>query len=172
MNLRQALPSDIESIAALHAASWRHAYRGALSDEFLAGDIVSDRMALWENRLRHPPENQYVVVACEDSELIGFACANVDADPQWGSMLDNLHVALTAHRQGVGGKLLNAVALHCSTISPDAGLYLWVLQNNLNAQKFYHSHGAKNVGADIWDAPGGTKVPIFRFAWSKSDWPL
>jgi GNAT superfamily N-acetyltransferase len=171
MNLRLALPSDCESIAALHAASWRHAYRGALSDKYLSGDIMSDRLALWDSRLHRPTESQYVVVACEDSELLGFACANADDDPTWGSLLDNIHVAQAAHRRGIGRQLFNAVVLHCSTISPDAGLYLWVLQNNTNAQNFYYSHGAKNVGTDVWDAPGGTKVPRFRFAWTKSNFP-
>lgn len=155
MKLRQALPSDCELIAALHAASWRFAYRGALSDEYLSVDIMSDRLALWTNRLHHPNESQYIVVACEGSELLGFACANVGDDPTWGSLLDNIHVAQTAHRKGVGTQLLKAVAFHCSTNSPTAGLYLWVLQNNINAQNFYYSHGAKNVGEDVWDAPGG-----------------
>lgn len=172
MNLRLALSSDCEPIAALHAASWRHAYRGALSDEYLSGDIMSDRLALWESRLHRPAESQYIVVACEGSALLGFACANVDDDPTWGSLLDNIHVAPAAHRRGIGRQLLNAVALHCSTVSPSAGLYLWVLQNNTNAQSFYYSHGANNVGADVWDAPGGTKVPRFRFAWSKFTFPL
>ena len=39
MHLRTANQSDIQAIASLHAASWRHAYRGALSDAYLAGDI-------------------------------------------------------------------------------------------------------------------------------------
>lgn len=62
MNIRRATYQDVGSIADLHAASWRYAYRGALSEKFLAGDIVADRKTLWEQRLSQP-SNQLVIVA-------------------------------------------------------------------------------------------------------------
>lgn len=172
MKLRTALLSDIQAIATLHAASWRFAYRGALSDEYLAGDIIADRTALWEARLKTPSPNQYVVIAYDAETILGFACAYADEDPQWGTLLDNIHVSRHVQRKRVGSKLLNAVAHHCAMLSGNAGLYLWVLQNNTAAQKFYFSHGAENVGTDVWNAPGGTQVPRFRFAWSRSQLPL
>ena len=172
MKLRTALLSDIQAIVTLHVASWRFAYRGALSNEYLAGDIHADRMALWKSRLRTPPSNQYVVVAHDDEAILGFACAYVNEDPQWGTLLDNIHVSQLVQRKRVGSKLLKAVAHHCTISFGNAGLYLWVLQSNMAAQKFYCSHGAENVGTDIWNAPGGTQVPRFRFAWSRSQLPL
>ena len=165
VQIRFAVSSDCQAIAELHVASWRHAYRGALSDEFLAGDIVSDRNALWESRFSRPQPNQCVIVAEDDNQLAGFACAYVDDDAQWGSLLDNIHVKQSNHRAGVGTALLRAVTAHCAAVSPQSGLYLWVLQSNVVAQKFYLRHGASNVGVDIWSAPGGTKVPRYRFAW-------
>lgn len=104
--------------------------------------------------------------------LWGFACVNIYDNPQWGTLLDNLHVAHSAHRRGIGTVLLNAAARHCANAAPDAGMYLWVLQNNVNAQQFYLAHGAENIGSDVWDAPGGTRVPRYRFAWPDSALPL
>lgn len=40
---RQATIKDVAVIAELHAASWRQSYRGVLSDEYLARDVVADR---------------------------------------------------------------------------------------------------------------------------------
>jgi ribosomal protein S18 acetylase RimI-like enzyme len=164
--IRPALSTDSLDIAELHAASWRSAYKTALSERYLAGDIVADRSALWKNRLSSPRNNQYVVVAENDRELVGFACAFIDDSEDWGSLLDNLHVKQDEQRAGLGTRLLRAVAAQCHLIARDSGLFLWVLQDNVNAQRFYLRHGASNVGSDIWDAPGGTRAPLFRFAWS------
>lgn len=168
MQLRSATPLDVPAIAALHAASWRSTYRGALSDEYLASDLVADRNALWSQRLLAPSPQQYVVVAQENDTLLGFACAYLNEDPGWGSLLDNIHVSPQAHRRGVGSKLLLATASHCAAVATEIGLYLWVLRSNTAAQAFYSAYGAKNVGADVWDAPGGTSVPRFRFAWRQA----
>ena len=40
---RSAEPSDVESVAELHARSWRESYRGAFLDAFLDGDLVGER---------------------------------------------------------------------------------------------------------------------------------
>ena len=171
MTIRPARPSDCRAIAELHAASWRFAYRGALSDDYLAGDIVSDRNRLWNARLSEPPADQYVAVAERDGVLAGFACAYFGDDKAWGSLLDNLHVRQDTHRNGLGTALLQDIAAQCCARAGTAGLYLWVLQDNMRAQRFYAHHGARNVGADIWDAPGGTRVPRFRFAWLAAQLP-
>ena len=172
MNLRPALPADSQGIAALHAASWRTAYREALSAAYLAGDIVADRAALWEARLRQPAPNQHVLVAHAGADLLGFACVFTGDDATWGSLLDNLHVGRQAHRRGIGSQLLQAVARHSAAACPQAGLYLWVLAINTGAQRFYEAHGAEMVGTDVWTAPDGSRPPCFRFAWPSGRLPV
>ncbi|MBI3789774.1 MAG: GNAT family N-acetyltransferase, partial [Gemmatimonadetes bacterium] len=71
--LRAAGLADATAIAVLHAASWRFAYRDALSAAYLAGDIVPEREALWTARLGRPLPTQRVIVA-EGPTLLGFAC--------------------------------------------------------------------------------------------------
>lgn len=46
LQMRPAKPSDAEAVAALHADSWRRHYRGAYSDAFLDGDVISDRFVV------------------------------------------------------------------------------------------------------------------------------
>ena len=165
MRIRMAVPADAPSIAAVHAASWRFAYRGALSEDFLAGDIVSDRNSLWSQRFHSPPHNQYVVVAESNGQLLGFACAYLQSDAEWGTLLDNIHVVQAAQRIGVGRQLMFRVAEWCAYTAPQQGFFLWVLQANTQAQRFYESLGASNVGKGIWVPPGGGAVPRFRYAW-------
>jgi ribosomal protein S18 acetylase RimI-like enzyme len=165
MNLREAVAADHIPIAELHTASWRAAYRGALSDAYLAGPVIKDRSAVWNERLHRPTENQIVVVSHEGNSVLGFACAFTAEDPQWGSLVDNIHVAQAVRRQGLGARLLAEIAKRCAARNPDAGLHLWVLQSNAEAQRFYEALGGERSGEAIWTAPDGSHIPEFRYAW-------
>jgi len=100
--------------------------------------------------------------------MMGFACAYAGKDPRWGTLLDNLHVSAHAQRLGVGTRLLRAVAAWSLAVAPTDGLFLWVVQSNLAAQRFYAALGARRTGADVWSAPDGGSVPRFRFAWQSA----
>jgi GNAT superfamily N-acetyltransferase len=169
VTLRLATRDDAPAIAALHADSWRTAYRGALTDEFLDGDVTRDRMKVWEQRLSSPAANQFVIVAEEDGRIIGFACAFGGKDKRLGTLLDNIHVRRNLHRQGMGKRLLSAVADWCRAEYPSEGLYLSVLEQNTQARRFYESLGATDQEGDIWLPPGGGSVAIRRYAWSRDE---
>src|SRR3954449_11637483 len=91
-SFRLANSSDAAAVAHLHADSWRRHYRGAYSDGFLDGDVVADRLAVWSDRLGTADPRRCTILA-EDGGLIGFANTFLDHDPEWGALLDNLHVA-------------------------------------------------------------------------------
>jgi GNAT superfamily N-acetyltransferase len=134
LRYRRATYDDATAIAALHAESWRVAYRGALRDEFLDGDIAQNRITVWDERLTAPAANQLVVIAEEGDRVIGFACAYGRDDARWGTLLDNLHVRRERHGQGTGRRLLSEVAAWRGARYPDSGLYLWVLEQNSQAR--------------------------------------
>ncbi len=169
VTLRLATRDDAPAIAALHADSWRTAYRGALTDAFLDGDLDHDRMDVWEKRLSAPTANQVVIVAEEDGRIIGFACAFGEKDERLGTLLDNIHVRRDLHRQGLGKCLVSAVADWGRTKYPDDGLYLSVLEQNAQARRFYESLGATDREGGTWIPPGGGSVPVRRYAWSRDD---
>ena len=166
MLYREATYGDAVAIATIHADSWRVAYRGALRDEFLDGDVVQDRLRVWRERLAAPAANQLVVAAEEGHRLVGFACAYGREDERWGTLLDNIHVRREQHRRGTGRKLLSQVAAWCGTNHADAGLYLWVLEQNGAARRFYEHLGASDREGDVWVPPGGGQVKRRRYAWS------
>ena len=107
MQIRQATKSGCQAIVQIHVASWRSAYRGALSDAYLAGDIAVHLQNQWQNRLSDTPVldsggEQVILVAEDNGELLGFACAYIHENAQWGSFLNNIHVKQATHRRGVG----------------------------------------------------------------------
>ena len=163
--IRPAEESDAILLGDLHAASWRSAYRGVLSDEFLAEDIIADRRGLWTSRLSKPTEKQHIFIAGIGHDALGFVCMYGEDDDLWGSFLNNIHVSQSHQRLGIGSKLLNTCACICAERYGNAGLYLWVVQTNEKAQRFYSRYGAENLGESTWNAPGGTVVPLYRFVW-------
>lgn len=60
---RRAVGADAERIALLHADSWRRTYRGSYRDEFLDGDVVTNRLGVWRCRLANDREDQFVYLA-------------------------------------------------------------------------------------------------------------
>lgn len=166
MQIRDATPADGPPIAALHAASWRLTYRGLLRDGYLDGDLVGDRNRLWAQRLTEPEPKQRVVLAEVGQQLAGFACAFGSADPEMGTMLDNLHVGYEFQRQGMGARLMNEIVSWCQAEVPGEGLFLWVLEGNAQARRFYEHLGATKVAADVWESPDGGAIPSLCYAWT------
>jgi ribosomal protein S18 acetylase RimI-like enzyme len=166
MHFRAATSADAPVIAELHAANWRYAYRGALSDEYLAGDVSSERRAVWTKRLSVPHPKQYVVIAEVSHRVVGFACAYSREHPQWGSLLDNIHVDRSLGRSGIGTQIMRSVGSWCTASAPKARLYLWVLESNIVALAFYKKLGAADVGSDLWIPPGGGSVLRRRLSWN------
>jgi ribosomal protein S18 acetylase RimI-like enzyme len=167
---RLAGPADAEAVANLHADSWRLHYRGAYSDAFLDGDVVADRLAVWTDRLRQPAPPRCTILA-EDGSLVGFANTVFDDDPTWGALLDNLHVADGHKRRGIGSRLLASTAEALIGRPEKTGLYLWVLEQNVDAQAFYEARGGRCVGRGLASPPGGIASRVtgspakLRYAW-------
>jgi ribosomal protein S18 acetylase RimI-like enzyme len=145
---------DADRIAALHADSWRRHYRGAYADVYLDGDLLTERRTVWSSRLA-APEGARTIVAERDGELAGFVHVVFDADPRWGSLVDNLHVAHFDHRAGIGSRLMGHAARAVLAEAGSPALYLWVLEQNTRAQAFYAASGGAPVETGIAAAPGG-----------------
>src|SRR5712691_80264 len=93
VQLRFATAADAQSVAALHAESWQHHYRGAYADHYLDGDVLADRLTVWTRQLGQPATEHRTVVAQHGEAVVGFAHTVLDDDAIYGALLDNLHVA-------------------------------------------------------------------------------
>jgi ribosomal protein S18 acetylase RimI-like enzyme len=156
---------DAEAVARLHARSWRENYRGSFLDSFLDGDLVGERLRVWRERLERPPENQLVLLAVEDGELRGFVCVYGAHDSEWGSFVDNLHVAGAAKRSGIGASLMRQAGAWLAQGYPELGIYLLVLEANHPARRFYERLGAENAGVRTMETHGGAVVRSCRYVW-------
>jgi GNAT superfamily N-acetyltransferase len=154
-DFRSAGPPDASAVGALHADSWRRHYRGAYSDAFLDGDVVADRLTVWTERLGRPDGRSRTIVGEDESGLVGFVHVIFDEDATWGALLDNVHVARRHQRRGIGSDLLAQAADAVAARREPSGLYLWVLEQNVDAQAFYEARGARRVESARVASPGG-----------------
>lgn len=170
--VRLAEARDAAAVAALHADSWRRHYRGAYAASYLDGDLDADRLAVWNKRLEHP-NGAVTVVAVDSGDLVGFAHTIPDHDPQWGSLVENLHVVHDRHRLGIGGLLMATSAQLTLERSQSGGLYLWVLEQNIRAQRFYRALGGTYAEKGPCPPPGEVPERLrgqpfrLRFVWKE-----
>ena len=174
LNYRQARAEDAVEIALIHAQSWQLHYRNIWSDEFLDNLVLPDRLRVWHDRLQVPKPNQQVYVATTTdprtdpttgTAICGFACTYANDDPQWGHLLDNLHVLPQFHGHGIGKTLMKLAATWAQDQNPDSYFYLWVLEENMPARRFYDHLGAENVETIREDDPHAGSANSCRYVW-------
>jgi GNAT superfamily N-acetyltransferase len=163
--LKQALPSDAATIAALHTESWRNAYRGILTDDYLDHAIFEERQRYWQESLNAPhPERRLILLAEQVGELVAFVSVFLDVDPSYGTLIDNLHVL--PHVQGQGlGRLLMGQAAQWTLAQNVKQMHLWVYEANQKARKFYEALGGKAVEKKLESFPENTENEVLRYVW-------
>ncbi len=167
---RAACAADAPDVARLHADSWRRHYRGAYADAYLDGDVLTDRAALWTERLSTPEPSSLTILAEQDG-LIGFAHVLFEQDPQWGALLENLHVQHDRRRTGLGSHLLALSAAAVLARPCPSAIYLWVLEENHPARAFYEACGGVRGDRTAASPPGGMPARLngtpmrLRYVW-------
>lgn len=137
-------------------------------DEFLDGDLVANRRDVWRERLGGVRDDQFVCVAVVDSQIAGFICAYGAEDSEWGSLIDNLHVEREFQRNGIASALMRRAGTWLASSYGDCGVYLWVMEANQAARRFYETLGAGDAGAVVKETDGGTGR-VCRYVWSSPD---
>ena len=102
-----------------------------------------------------------------DGALAGFAYTILDEDPLLGAVLQNIHVATSQQRKGVGKRLVRAVAKTVAERRPDSGLHVWVREQNTSAAAFYEALGGR-PGATKRGGPfaDGSYATVRCFVWA------
>jgi ribosomal protein S18 acetylase RimI-like enzyme len=165
ITIRPIVPADAATIADLHTASWRSAYRGMLRDDYLDGDIASERRQAWAARLGQPVDANYGFIAESEAGPAGFVFMLGQDDPTWGTLVDNLHVLPGLKGLGIGRRLLGAAALETQRRYPGQRVHLFVYEANVAARRFYAGVGGREVERGPVDPPGGGSQIHWRVAW-------
>ncbi|MFC6706971.1 GNAT family N-acetyltransferase [Flexivirga alba] len=147
--IRPPEPGDVESLAVLHVAVWRYAYRGLIEQPLLDGMDLSRSVRRWDKTITSLSAGQLghtVLAAFVDEEPVGIVEAGPAADDEAprSTELLSLNVAGKWHGRGV------AQALTAEAVG-DADAYLWVLRGNERAIGFYRKLGFELDGTERYD---------------------
>lgn len=158
-SIRPAIVADADAVAALHAASWRSAYRGILSDRTLGPALDENRRAHWRGSLASMTPDDTVLIA----DGLGFVAVWADGDPGFGAYIDNLHIRPERRSGGLGRRLLGE-AMRRVAARGETAAYLWVFDGNVRAIDFYRRLGGEIVEGGF-EQIDGVQVAQSRIVW-------
>lgn len=165
MRIREAEPADAKAIAEVHVRSWQTAYRGQLSDDYLDGLSVDERLEQHRRSLEEPRAEWRTWVADEDGTVAGFAVTgpseDADAEPSTGEVYA---IYLEPGRVGTGlGRTLFEHALADLRERGFSAVTLWVLESNERARRFYEVAGWRADGTKTNERVDCEMRPTVRY---------
>jgi ribosomal protein S18 acetylase RimI-like enzyme len=165
MRIREAEPRDARAIAEIHVRAWRDAYRGQLSDAYLDGLDVDERLEQHRRSLEEPRSDWRSWVAEDGGRVVGFAVTGPSEDADAGERTGEVYaIYLEPDRVGTGlGRSLFEHALEDLRERGFAEATLWVLATNERARRFYEIAGWKPDGAETSERVDCEMRPTVRY---------
>ena len=142
--VRLAKLEDASAIATVHVAAWREAYRGIVSEEFLANLSIQRRTEQWVNLLSDSSNlDRHAFVAEMNNQIVGFASYGVANDKNAGfdGELNAIYILRAANNIGIGKRLVGEVVNALCAKGWDSMMF-WVLKDN-PARGFYERLGGE-----------------------------
>jgi ribosomal protein S18 acetylase RimI-like enzyme len=163
--IREAEPKDARDIAEIHVRSWRAAYRGQLTDDFLDGLNVEDRIEMHRLALESPPAEYRMWVAEDEGRAVGFAVTgkseDADADERTAEVFA---IYLDPDQVGTGvGRILFSHAVGDLRDRGFRSATLWVLETNEMARRFYELAGWTHDGTTTSERVDCEMRPTVRY---------
>lgn len=165
IQIREATPNDVYTIARLHAESWKQAYRGVLTDVYLDERVEADRMQAWQKRFAENNPNQWVILWYENDVPVGFAALFLHEDAAFGHLVDNLHVLPDWQGRGLGRKLMAACAEKGLSVDENQPIHLWVYAENHAARRVYARWQGEESGTIREKAADEEIKTVIRYVW-------
>lgn len=143
----------------VHCTAWKEAYRGIVCDRYLDTMTIEATTA----RARKFPDN--TLVAKDKEKVVGFAVysASRDEDLPDAGEVDAIYVLSEYYGRKIGYRLMNEAI---SRLGDCKTIFVWVLEKNERAIRFYHRYGFEFDGSKReWTL--GTPVTLVRMVMNR-----
>lgn len=151
MEIRRLKSSDSRSeLSRIYEESWKYAYRGIIPQSYL-DSIPSGHWADAVDR-----EGRYSLILLDQGQMIGtssFGKSRFSELSDWGEIV-SIYLLPAYMGKGFGGSLLNAVLGELVQMG-FSSFFLWVLEENARARRFYEREGFSESGRTLDDEIGG-----------------
>ena len=150
---------DFDAIGNIYVQSWRTAYQGIVPKGYLE-ELESSQ---WTPILHNHEYETYVI--CDEGNYVGVSSIGPARDEQmtaWGE-ITSFYLLPEFFGKGYGKQLL----AHIIDVFADKGymnMYLWVLEQNIRAQRFYEKHGFFRDSDEALVTIAGKELVEIRYA--------
>ena len=172
-HIRPAKPDDALAVATVRVVSWQSAYRGVVPDAYL--DAMNPNLAHWGRLANGEEPGSELLVAEEDSRIVGFAVYGAARPPTFGysGELYATYWLPDAMGKGYGTLMMAHVFEGLKRLGHD-DMIVWVMEANIRGRKFYeHLEGVTDIegsrksfeiaGTTLWEIAYGLRpLPILR----------
>lgn len=124
--------NNIEIAAFIHSFSWQESHRLFCSPDFISLHTPEHQRDYLQEKIAQGSK----LFMLAESDPIGIVAIT-------GSLIEDLYVFPCYQNRGYGTKLLQFAVSQCDDI-PN----LWILENNINAERLYRRNGFKPTGRE------------------------
>ena len=167
ITIRRARLEDAAEIANVHINSWREAYKGIISPEYLNDRplFYKNRFELWKKVTVNEGQCTFVAES-EEHGIVGFVNGTYGRDDGWKDYAEvwSIYLLQKYHGQKIGFNLLRSYFDTQVNLGVRKG-YLWVLENNPTIN-FYEKVGGKFNGDVKEEEIGGKVLCEGRYVWN------
>lgn len=148
--VRSAVMGDVEALAELMVESWQFAYEGLMPADFLMNLLVQDRAdslrrVLESNAASDLQDTRLALPADKSDEILGVCSFGPDRTNDSIGEVYALYVSPTMIGSGLGRFLFQDAVAQLSDFG-FGEVFLWVLEGNDRAIRFYEKAGFSLTG--------------------------
>lgn len=151
---------DIYEISSIYESSWKSAYKDIIPQEYLDG-IPSGH---WADTLKSP--SLYSLLMLDGNKVIGtssYSASRSESMIDYGEII-SLYLLPEYTLKGYGKQLLKASVSGLNKMG-FSNIFLWVLEENYNARRFYENFGFISNGTVMYDNIGGKVLRELQYTY-------
>ena len=146
------------AVSHIYEASWKHAYKGIIPQAYL--DSIPE--GRWCKAIDNP--DWHTLVMLDDGKMIGtssYCASRFDNMKGYGEII-SIYLLPEYCGKGFGKQLLQEAMSGLKQMGYQ-DIFLWVLEENLSARRFYEKFGFAESGAYLEDNIGGKQLREMQY---------
>jgi GNAT superfamily N-acetyltransferase len=165
LRIRPMCPADCDRVSEIRIRGWQTAYKGLMPQPYLDALSVAEDSERRRACFGQGGGRVVNLVAEQGGEVVGWACHGPyrDGEPRTADAeLYAIYVDSERLGSGIGHALLHESVQRCTALGHDR-LYLWVLEENVRARRFYERAGFHADGTEEPFEVDGVQLPEVRY---------
>lgn len=147
VSMIQVNDTNVSELGRVHSVAWQSSHKGIVTDEFLYSFTPERQTNFFIEEITHTSKLFYL--AYVDNNPIGMISLNLSPENEnqdVGEVI-SLYIIPEYQRRGFGSEIMN-FAINSLKYHEKKSIFLWVMNVNVKARKFYENYGYKYSGIE------------------------